>query len=298
MNDCQTPSPRNGSDGFAHDGDRADVAGRTRRQIDAWELAGELRDDPDITRLLQEARQPVGRSRRVWHTSLAVAATLLLSLSVLLWYPGIEHHPDTMALIAPIGSQHIEQLPDASRVILNSGSRLVATFNKSSRIVTLLEGEATFEVERDGRTFEVHTPEGITRVLGTVFNVRVADNGTVQVSVLEGKVQVASAKPQRGRGQVELTPGQAIDYDHRGLSSIKQADADRILSWHSGRIRFQEWPLSRVIEEYNRYTSQKVRVVGGEDILLSGSFTLENKEELLSTLENVYHVRIQPVPSS
>lgn len=301
MSDPQMSSSRH------RDGEQVRSLGRaaTARPVDspsedahpcfdvAWELSGQLRDDPDIARLLAEARRPVRRDRRVWQAGLGVAASLLLAWGALWWNPP---SPDTLALAVPVGEQRAEQLPDASRVVLNSGSRLVANFSESTRVVTLLAGEATFEVKRDGRPFEVHTPEGTTRVLGTRFNVRLADNGSAQVSVLEGRVEVASTRAPGGRHPVELTGGQAVSYDHRGLSAIEVADTDRILSWHGGRISFQEWPLTRVIEEYNRYTTNKVRVEGGDGILFSGSFTLENREELISTLESVYDVRIHPLP--
>ena len=260
-----------------------------------WELSGKLRHDPDIAALLQQAKRSRRRRHNLWQTGLAVAATVLLAWGALFLIPDPLAPPTTMALTAPVGEQRTAELPDSSRVVLNSGTRLVATFTESTRVVTLLEGEATFEVERDGRAFEVHTHGGVTRVLGTVFNVHLADNGTTRVSVLEGKVQVERARRRHGGEPVELAPGQAVDYDDQGLASVEPADTDRILSWHSGRLRFQEWPLTRVIEEYNRYTPDKVRVEGGEDILFSGSFTLENKEELISTLENVYGVRIQPL---
>lgn len=266
------------------------------RSEKAWELSGKLRHDPDIMALLQQAKRSRRHSpRRLRQTGLAVAATLMLAWGALFLISDPLAPTTTMALTVPVGEQRTAELPDSSQVVLNSGTRLVATFNKTTRIVTLLEGEATFEVARDGRAFEVHTHGGVTRVLGTVFNVHLTDNGITRVSVLEGKVQVEDAKRRHSGTQVELAPGQAVNYGHRGLSPVEVADNDRILSWHSGRLRFQEWPLSRVIAEYNRYTADKVRVEGGEDILFSGSFTLENKEELLSTLESVYGVRIKPL---
>lgn len=270
-------------------------ASESQRLDHVWELTGQLRDDPDIDALLQMARRSVRPAPRAWHRGLAVAATLLLALGVLFFTVSSPSTPATLTLIAPVGEQLSTELPDASRVRLNSDTRLVATFSENSRTVTLLSGEATFEVERDGRPFEVHTHDGVTRVLGTVFNVQLTENGATRVSVLEGKVQVEGARQRRG-APVELAQGQAVNYDHQGVSSVNAADTDRILSWHSGRLRFQEWPLSRVIAEYNRYTPNKVRVEGGEDILFSGSFTLENKDELLTTLENVYGVRIHALP--
>lgn len=278
--------------------DSFSVSREQQRFDEILSLSGELRDDPDIAELLRAAKQPHRASSRVWPAGLAVAAIIVLAWGISFLNLGGSTPVTTLVLTAAVGTQHTAELPDSSRVILNSGARLVATFTESTRTVTLLEGEATFDVNRDGREFEVRTQEGIIRVLGTVFNVQLARNGTAQVSVLEGRVRVESNKKHHHEPPIELTPGQAVDYDRRGLSTVRPADIDRIYSWHSGRVRFQEWSVTEVIDEYNRYTLNKLKVEGGEDILLSGSFTLENKEELISTLEKVYAVRIYPAPPS
>ena len=56
----------------------------------------------------------------------------------------------------------------------------------------MMEGEVFFQVSQDkNRPFEVHTPQGQMRVLGTSFQVR-SRAGQVAIDVQSGQVQVAT----------------------------------------------------------------------------------------------------------
>ena len=88
-------------------------------------------------------------------------------------------------------------LPGGSRVDLNAGSTLrwargfswLPGFDRSERVVRL-DGEAFFDVARDGRPFRVETSDAQVAVLGTRFNVRSRPGEGTSVTVDEGSVEV------------------------------------------------------------------------------------------------------------
>ena len=63
-------------------------------------------------------------------------------------------------------------LQDGSRLELNGNSGAKVLFSRWRREVNMMEGEVFFQVSQDkNRPFEVHTPQGQVRVLGTSFQV-------------------------------------------------------------------------------------------------------------------------------
>jgi len=84
------------------------------------------------------------------------------------------------------------QLPDNSIVYLNAHSTLnyAKDFNVNSRKVSLVEGEAYFEISRDSLPFEVVTRNTVTRGKETSFNVRSYEKDEqVEVIVVNGNAE-------------------------------------------------------------------------------------------------------------
>jgi ferric-dicitrate binding protein FerR (iron transport regulator) len=97
-------------------------------------------------------------------------------------------------IVARPGAKTHFQLPDGSRVWLNSKSRLTykESFNDNIREAEL-EGEAFFDVIKDTlRPFIIHTLSGIDiRVLGTAFNVKAyPDDAFAEATLLSGLLEV------------------------------------------------------------------------------------------------------------
>src|SRR5690606_6018102 len=113
-----------------------------------------------------------------------VAAVLVICLGIFYYTTTLDTQVSTL-----IAEKQTIELPDASTVAINAQSSI--TYNKhdwnETRNITL-DGEAYFEVAK-GSTFEVTTPNGIVRVLGTKFNVKQRDDA-FEVVCYEGLVQV------------------------------------------------------------------------------------------------------------
>jgi len=103
---------------------------------------------------------------------------------------------------------------DDTMVSLGAGAEAVinpgADVANSSPSITLLTGTSNLMVEpraEDQSVFLVYTPAAILSVLGTEFDVGIADTGTVKLGVGEGLVQVFS---QEGSNLAEVPQGKAV----------------------------------------------------------------------------------------
>jgi hypothetical protein len=112
---------------------------------------------------------------------------------------------------------------DDSIVSLGTGAEAVinpgADVANSSPSITLLNGTSNLMVEPRGENqsvFMVYTPAAILSVLGTEFDVGVADTGTVKLGVEEGTVQVSS---QEGSDLLEVAGGKAVVITLDGTTS-------------------------------------------------------------------------------
>lgn len=188
-------------------------------------------------------------SVRIWKKSLRYAASILLIVSVAVWYLNLG---DTDKSETPVKIQVAEivketqrgqkstiYLGDGSKVILNTNSKLTypERFSHEERIVTI-EGEAFFEVAKDiKRPFVVKTKDVLTKALGTSFNVNTQKCGT-HVALATGKVLVSTHSDSSG---VMLDPGKDATYFPETKKLITgYFDYDLILGWKDQTIIFKK----------------------------------------------------------
>lgn len=200
--------------------------------------------------------------------ALALAATLLAIAVGLAWWQW--SRPFGLA----IGGQHyltalggFEQitLTDGSVIELNTNSELRVRLRSSRREITLLRGEATFEVAPDeARPFIVTAGNTAVRAVGTVFNV---EEGDTRVEVLVTKGVVAVGRPQevvahRGApamvdaGEMAIAASSIIE-----VESVDQQEITRRLAWHQGMLEFDGQSLADVALQFNRYNERKLVIV-------------------------------------
>lgn len=192
------------------------------------------------------------------------------------------------------------RLPDASEVVVNSGSTLSFKPQKWQRERQVnLNGEAFFKVAK-GKKFTVKTEQGNVTVLGTQFNVK-QRAGIFQVSCYEGRVEV-----QAGFSKLVLQPGEFVQLTGGLLQ--KQSISGENPSWIYGESTFENETLQEVIAELERQYNLKVYL--DKDVNLyetfTGGFTNDELEEALKaiclplqlqyTIENPQRVRIYVAP--
>ncbi len=224
---------------------------------ETWEKVGQLADDPDIQAAIAEAldaptpkREPLPPARVIWTGLGALLLVVLLSSSWLWW----QQRPTWETVV---GEQRRVVLADGSRVQLNTDSAVRVRYSGAERGVTLVRGEALFEVAHDAaRPFIVSAGDARIEALGTRFDVR-RDAGGVRVSLLEGRVQVGTAAQSQA---AILRPDQAVTVQGGRVSAPSTTTAEAAAGWTSGRITLRGVSLQQAVAEMNRYSRRRVIV--------------------------------------
>jgi transmembrane sensor len=248
-----------------------------------------------------------GISSRRWVPAIAsLAAVVLVSLGLVsLWNAGF-FAPASAPGEAPVRYQtgHGEQLSlrlnDNSVLHLNTDSAVSIRYGKAERLVTLLSGEADFEVTHDpGRAFRVLAGSAEIVDIGTKFDVRLEDESTVVtvVTVVEGRVAVGmhSGDDQTPRS-VQLLANQQIRVTVADWPPTPATvDAQHATAWLHRQIVFDQEPLERVAAEFNRYSPKPIEIVTPtlRDLQISGVFATDDTEAFIAFLRSLKGVRVE-----
>jgi len=271
-----------------------------------WDQLDDVRDDPRILALREQARNRVAR-RRVWKVIAAAAAVVSISVGIT-WIPQTParvrptqlagdrprstYHPAPVlpvpeastirvASTAP-GERSLLFLPDGSRVTLNSSSAVRTEYSQAERRVTLVWGQAYFEVAKDStRPFAVVAGARRIVALGTAFDVRL-DDSRLNVSLANGKVRVVSrdgVSPVAGTParNVELHAGSALTVKPDGAEEVAAVDPAHVAAWRADKLTyliFDEERLANVVSEMNRNSHDKLVIADRalQDRTVSGVF--------------------------
>jgi transmembrane sensor len=244
---------------------------------------------------------------------LAVGATTLIGIREL---PTSGKTGDRFA--TEIGEQRRVVLPDGSGVQLNTDSEIRVRMEDALRVVTLVKGEAIFDVEKDpARPFQVVSGTAVVDAIGTRFNVYLQQARTV-VTVVDGRVTVspvAEAPPQPRRlhpdepnptapsrpaptteNPVELDAGQTVAVATNGtVSEPVPADVERATSWTRRRLIFDADTLYAVVAEFNRYNRERLVIADPvlSDRRITGVFNLDDPEAFLALLSDLEDIHIE-----
>jgi transmembrane sensor len=252
-----------------------------------WGSLESARDDPKILAIREEARRKAAALQifgRLWPIGTLAAASFLLGS--LIWWavndhrimsiqsPSLTHTAsgsDTAALIrdasTDIGERSLLVLADGSKVTLNTASAVHADFSGRERRVTLIRGEAFFDVAKDPmRPFIVAAGSRQVIAVGTVFDVRLQEK-RLRVTLVEGKVRVVGTSAPAGLAAralpvsaVTLEAGSALIAQDDGSNSVERLDTARATSWRNGKLIFDGETLAEVVAEMNRYSRETLKI--------------------------------------
>jgi transmembrane sensor len=243
------------------------------------------------------------RARRAgWNVPLIrIAAALVLLLGgALLWRPAVGLATER-TVVTGKGERVQLTLSDGTRVLLGVDSRLryPRRFGGGARDVRL-QGVAYFEVAIDpARPFSVHTPDAVTRVLGTKFSVRDYPGAEpARVAVTEGRVAVRPTRAPAGGTPAAaiLVRGQAAELASPSAPAVvRPADERHDLAWTRGTIDFRNAPVPVVVAEIGRWYDVEIQV---PDSALAGrhltiSFDDEPLETLLREIAAALNARVE-----
>lgn len=244
-----------------------------------WGHLGTVRDDPKILAIREQARRSASRGRdwrRIQRVGSGIAASVLLAATGW-WSIRIAQTELSRTRLSTvhrdastdIGERSLLVLADGSKVTLNTASAVHADYDVHERRVTLVRGEAFFDVAKDpNRPFVVSAGSRQVIAVGTAFDVRLQDR-EVKVTLVEGKVRVLRINdPTAGAtahvqpvSPVMLQPGSTLVGRDDGSDQLEQLDTARATSWRSGNLVFDGERLADVVAEMNRYSRQKL-VIG------------------------------------
>ncbi|MEW6642875.1 MAG: FecR domain-containing protein [Pseudomonadota bacterium] len=156
--------------------------------------------------------------------------------------------------------------------------------------VELIDGEAA--VTTSVHRVEVVAANGRVWAEDAAFNVRF-DGAEVCVTCLSGRVNV-----EQRQAVATITPGQQASYGARGLAQTMSVDATAVAGWLGGDLFFRDQPLTRVIDEVNRYRPGRIvlmnAVLGQRRV--TARFKLDRLDVVITQLHETFGARVTALP--
>ena len=274
-------------------------------------MADRLSGDEAIQSMLKQARTDTQLSwwRRKNIRIAAVAASLVAAVSIWNTSVFISDELPAEAVVASIeayetvvGERSAVTLSDGSVVTLNTDSRIEIDYSEKKRRINLIRGQGYFDVAKDfSRPFSVLAGGKEVLALGTVFDVRIRDENLIQVTLVEGSVEVGDVPPASlqpeipAARKVRLKAGERLVAELGKIPEVKTTDTEVETSWRTGRLVFNEKGLVEAIEEINRYSTQKLVLSDDQRlraIKVSGVFSAGRTSTFVNALEVLHPVTI------
>ena len=179
-------------------------------------------------------------------------------------------------IIVPKGKTCVVTLSDGSIVTMNSGSRMIfpSHFDGKTRTVQL-DGEAFFNVAKDGTPFIVKSLDFDTEVLGTEFNLCNYNSDPIAgVTLVNGSVKICTSN-----SEFVLQPNDHFMLDRRTHKiSQTKTDTDQYTSWARGEYIFKSQTLESIFMRLSKWYDFNVVYEAPEirTMRFTGSFLKDN----------------------
>lgn len=186
--------------------------------------------DDEVKQMFADIRQTIKSQSKVrnlqphFWLKIAASALLVVAAAYTLWqYAGARKN---LIEVTSAGVVRKVVLSDSSLVWLRGNSRLVyyEKRGENGRFAEL-EGEGFFEIKKDpARPFIIQCADNKVKVLGTSFNLKTT-NGTLELKVLTGKVNVSSSTDAEG---INVTPKQQLSFSDKRETAIRTLTTDEL----------------------------------------------------------------------
>lgn len=250
------------------------------RVTGTWNLFDDHPTDPGLISARHAALDDVRRFGRLrefpWRIAAGAAVALITLLGGGLFW--LERPQDyTTAL----GERRVVTLSDHSEIALDSDSEVEVRYSDYSRDLTLVRGQARFDVAHDvHRPFRVHARDETVIATGTNFDVDTSLPGLL-VTLIQGHVKVVDASRTIG-----LDPGQQLLVSQGGIQHIGLVDVKEITAWETGRLIFDDERLATAVARVSRYSTVRVGVVDprAAELKINGVFKTGDVGGFVATL--------------
>lgn len=270
----------------------------------------------DITRMSRAAEAPryarvfrhLPSSRTLFAAGMAALALLIagsLEQKTVVTLPVSIAEAYTTSVETAVGERATVPLPDGSSMQLNTASAVTVRYTATARIVHLTRGETHFVVAPNKqRPFSVYVNDRVVTAVGTAFTVQL-QRDAIQVTVAEGKIRLSAAEADHPKisSQDAHLPTPALQAGQSALlrdggeevATLAPAELERKLAWRQGVLAFAGEPLSRVLEEIERYTDVSVEVTDPSlrALPVAGRLRIDDLENMLEALQLMANLRVE-----
>lgn len=271
---------------------------------EAWQLSTEFENtEMGRNRSLERVRHPLALTAPRIAGIAAVAAAVLL---VVFLRPGAQHpqpQPEiaVQSLQTDVGKIRTLDLPDGSKVTLDTDSQIQVHFSADARRIALVRGRARFEVREDpARTFIVEAGDRLVTAPQGHFDAALLPQG-VCVSAWRGTLDVRElSAPYRTAAVFKVAPGRtAVFGSHSRLPGEAVVATGGSDLWVAGMLVYQATPLSLVLAETNRYSRRRILLGDASlgTLRVTGTFRPVPVDELAASLAAAFGLRVRKVPN-
>ena len=179
------------------------------------------------------------------------------------------------------GVKGLVELPDGSKVWLNSSSQIICPQKFSDKYRELeLEGEGYFEVipNKDWPMIVKTSKDYSIKVTGTSFNLSsYSDDDKLIVTLISGEVSLIGKKQNE---EIKLTPNQELVIHSRQPKLSDNVDTKKKTAWKEGILIFENTPMNEVVKKVERWYGVKIQVE--DQKILDYRFTAKFKSESIT----------------
>ena len=271
-----------------------------------------LLEEPDKYAEYEENKRIVNQKgiyKVIFHiASWSIAAVIVLLLTLNLKYHYTEFYgKDKIMAEVPTFTLPVESvntlytakgikgeaiLPDGSKVILNSDSRIKypAKFTGSTRDIEF-SGEGYFEVKKDSlHPMVVRCNKNFKVVVyGTTFNIKTYNNdNNAKTTLISGSIKIV--ENINGKEFVrDVAPSQTYTIvENKQLATLeKEVDTKEVCQWKDGILAFNSTPLSEAAKILERWHGVQINIKNSniQDIPITARFTTESIVQIMDLLK-------------
>lgn len=200
---------------------------------------------------------------------------------------GLREHTPLPSLLAdyrtPVGQRREIALGGADSVQLNTASSV--DVDRAQRLIRLLEGEMLLSA---ASPFEIRTAQGLLKTHGARLNVRQFADRT-QIALFEGRVELTAEH----RAPLLLPVARQLSFTASSVSEATSLDANSG-AWTDGMLVAAHMRLGDFLQELGRYRRGQLRCDSQvADLLISGTYPLDDSERILDLLQISLPVRVK-----
>lgn len=226
----------------------------------SWRVTGQLKPQAASAQALplRPRLRPLSvRPVRMMAVALAACLLIVALAPVLVLHWRAEQ-------VTSAGENRALTLEDGSVVTLGGDSAFAMAFMPDQRRVSLLHGEAHFQVTVDAaRPFVIAAGPVTVTVVGTALDVSM-DERSIGVAVASGRVQVQPGAADGG--PLTLVPGDRIAIDRQsGAAVLARLAPEDVGAWRERRLVLHDLPLPDAMARLDRYHRGEILVLPGVD---------------------------------